>query len=460
LQPRPISPANHFRDLAQRFITKITTFDDLFVSYRKRVADKARLYLFGIARNGIRKNMSQIAHRIPDATPDNLQNFISDSKWSSRAVMDRVAQQVNEQIGDPMDTSYIIDECGIAKKGDKSVGVARQWLGSEGKVDNGQVGVFAALCKNGDASLIDARLYLPQEWIDDPDRCRKAGIPAEFLTFKTKDEIALDMVRHARGTGIDFGWVGADAGYGKGLTFMKELHTMGETFMVDVHSDFYVFLKPIKPYLPVKDEATVGRTPSRYRVDQQSVRIDEWAKRQPQSAWKKIAVRESTKGMLEYEYLTIDCWVWEKDTKNIYRWRLVVRRNPATKSDYKYSLSNSEKSVPLQRLAFMQAQRYWVERTFEDAKGECGMADYEARGWIAWHHHMALVLMAQSFLLDERLLNRDAVPLLSCADVVELLGATLPSKNTSLKEIEAAMEARHRKRQQAIDSAFKCQGAF
>jgi SRSO17 transposase len=216
----------------------------------------------------------------------------------------------------------------------------------------------------------------------------------------------------------------------------------------------------VKPYLPVKEETTVGRTPSRYRVDQHPVRVDNWAKRQPQSAWKKIAVRESTKGVLEYEYLTLDCWIWEKDTMNVYRWRLVVRRNPETKSDYKYSLSNSEKTVPLQRLAYMQAQRYWVERTFEDAKGECGMADYEARGWNAWHHHMALVLLAQSFLLDERILNRDAVPLLSCADVVELLAATLPSKNMSLTEIEAAMEIRHRKRQQAIDSAFKCQGAL
>lgn len=402
--------------------------------------------------------MSQIAHRIPDATPDNLQNFISDSRWSARDVMDRVAEQVNEQIGDPADACFIIDECGIAKKGDKSVGVARQWLGSEGKVDNGQVGVFAALCKNGDASLTDARLYLPHEWTEDPDRCRKAGIPEEFITFKTKDEIALEMVRHARSIGMAFGWVGADAGYGKGLTFMKDLHTMGEKFMVDVHSDFNIFLKPVKPYLPVKVESAVGRAPSRYRVDLQPVRINEWARRQPQSAWKKVAVRESTKGILEYDYLTVDCWIWEKDTKNMYRWRLVVRRNPVSKSDFKYSLSNVGKEMPLQRLAYMQAQRYWIERTFEDAKGECGMADYEARGWIAWHHHMALVLLAQSFLLDERILNRDAVPLLTCSDLVELLGATLPSKNRSLEEIEAAMEARHRKRQQAIDSAFKCQG--
>jgi len=404
--------------------------------------------------------MSQIAHRIPEATPDNLQNFLSDSKWSARAVTDRVALQVNEQIGDPVDACIILDECGMAKKGEMSVGVARQWLGSVGKVDNGQVGVFAALCNDCDASLIDARLYLPQEWVNDPDRCLAAGVPEECIIFKTKDEIALDIVSHARNNGIEFGCVAADAGYGKGLTFMKELNTMKEKFIVDVHSDFTIFHKPVKPYLPAKEEASVGRTPTRYQVNSPSTRIDAWAKRQPKQAWKKIAVRKSTKGIIEYEYLTNDCWVWEKDTETVFRWRMVVRRTPNTKSDYKYSLTNFDNTVPLKRLAFLQCQRYWIERTFEDAKGECGMADYEARGWNAWHHHMSLVLLAQSFLLDERILNREEVPLLSCADVVELLGATLPSKNISLKEIEAAMEERHRKRQLAIDSAYYCQGGL
>ncbi len=443
--------------MGKRFDRKIDSFERLFVSYRKKVGDKARLYLYGISRNGIRKNMSRIAHCIPDASPDNLQNFISDSQWSSRAVIDQVAQQVNDKIGDENDACLIIDESGIAKKGEKSVGVSRQWLGSEGKVDNGQVGVFTALCKGNNASLTDARLYLPREWTDDPKRCQEAGVPREHIVFKTKEQIGLEMVAHAREIGLAFNWVNADAGYGKGLGFMKELHGMGETFMVDIHSDFSVYLKPLKPYLPEKEEGTKGRDYSRYRVDQKPVRVDEWAKRQPGSAWRNVTIRQSTKGMLVYEYLTAYCWIWEKDTGNFYRWHLLVRRNPVTKSDYKYSLCNAEKTVPLSRLAFMQGQRYWVERMFADAKGECGLGDYEARGWKAWHHHMALVLLAQSFLLDERLLNAEEVPLLSCADIVELLSATLPVKNRTLADIEAAMEARHQKRRQAIDSAYKCQ---
>jgi SRSO17 transposase len=402
--------------------------------------------------------MFQMTQRVVDADHDSLQNFISDSKWRARDVIDRVAQQVNEKIGDPNDAALILDESGIAKKGEKSVGVARQWLGSVGKVDNGQVGVFAALCRNGDASLVDARLYLPKEWTEDPERCRNAGVPEDCRTFKTKEEIALGMVSHARESGLQFGVVEADGGYGKGLKFMIALDEMGEMFLVDVHCDTRVFLQQPQPYLPEKAPDTRGRTPTRFVADEKPVRVDALVKRQPQSAWVKQNIREGTKGTVQYEILTRRIWVWDQDTENYYHWHLVVRRDPVTKSDLKYSFSNAAKDVSAGRLARLQAQRYWIERTFEDAKSECGMADYEVRGWDGWHHHMALVLLAQSFMLDERLLNREDVPLLSCADLIELLSATLPSKGSSIDDIATAMEHRHRKRQSAINSAIKCQG--
>jgi len=408
-------------------------------------------------RKGIRKNMFQMSQTVADADNDALQNFISNSKWDSQAVLDQVAEQVNAKIGNIDNAALLIDVSGIAKKGNKSVGVARQWLGSVGKVDNGQVGVFAALCKNTDASLINARLYLPDEWIKDPERCKDAGVPDADIVFKTKDEIASEMVDHARDLEIDFGWVGADAGYGKGLTFMKELHQRGEVFMVDVHSDFYVYLEQPKPYLPLKAENTRGRSPTRFVVDEIPVRIDQWCKSLSKSAWKKITIREGTKGALCYEVTTKSIWVWEQDTDRCYKWIVIVRRDPFTKSDLKYSFCNAASNPGLERLAHMQAQRFWIERTFQDAKSECGMADYEVRGWKAWHHHMALVLLAQSFLLDERILNRNRAPLLSCRDIVELLSAVLPSKIKSIKDIAAAMEMRHQKRQQAIDSAALCQ---
>jgi SRSO17 transposase len=125
------------------------------------------------------------------------------------------------------------------------------------------------------------------EWTDDPDRCRKAGVTKDRLVFKTKDEIALEMVKDAREKGIRFGWVGADAGYGKGLSFMKELNAMGETFMIDVHSDSYLFLEQPHPYLPPKAPDSLCLAPTGYVEDEKPVRLDTWVKRQPNSAWKK-----------------------------------------------------------------------------------------------------------------------------------------------------------------------------
>jgi SRSO17 transposase len=429
----------------------------LFVSYRKKVVDKAISYLFGLTRNGIRKNMSQISEFIVDADSESIQNFISDSKWSAVEVMDSVAQDVDEKIGDENNACLLLDESGFAKKGNKSVGVARQWLGNLGKVDNGQVGVFAALCKDTDVALINGRLYLPEEWINDKERCLDAHVPESEIRMLTKEDIALDMVRHARETGMRFGWVGADAGYGKGLAFLQGLEDMNETFMIDVHSSFHIFARNPKPFLPDHDESQRGRHPSRYKSAQQSVRVDEWVKKQPQSAWQRIKIRKSTKGVLRYDVLNARVWVWEKDAEKVFQWHLVVRRNPGTKSDIKYSLCNADENTTVQRLAYMQAQRFWIERAFEDAKGDCGMADYEVRGWDGWHHHMALVMLAQSFLLDERILNRDTHPLLSTADVVALLTSVIPQKNKTVEQVAEAMKRRHERRMVAMKSAARCQ---
>lgn len=130
-------------------------------------------------------------------------------------------------------------------------GTARQWLGRLGKVDNGQVAVFGALANGRYAMPVDVRLYLPKQWTDDPDRYAKAGIPEEACIFKTKDELALEIVQHARRNAVRFGLVGADAGYGKGPYFCKALDKIGQQFLIDVHSDFHVYpFEDPKPYIP------------------------------------------------------------------------------------------------------------------------------------------------------------------------------------------------------------------
>jgi len=439
--------------VAGRFLTFVQNYSSLFIPYRKDVSDKARHYLCGLMQAGTRKNMERMVEVVPGSDHQAIQQFISDSPWSAREVIDRVAQDADKIIGDEKEAFLLIDETSFAKKGKMSVGVARQWLGRLGKVDNGQVSVFTALCNGNNVTPTDVRLYLPEEWTDDKERCLKAKIPEADIEFKTKEQLALDMVVHARKLGLKFGCVGADAGYGKDLNFSYNLESLNETFLIDIHKDQHIYLNNPKPYVP-KGKGR-GRKPSKLKSDEEPIRVDKWVAQQPENAWSKNVVRHSTKGPLTYEYLHSRIWVWNKKDTKAHKWHLIIRRDSDSHSDYKFSLSNSAATTSLKRLAFMQCQRFWVERTFEDAKSECGMADYQLRGWIGWHHHMAMVMMAMLFMLTERIRNKEQYPLLSCSDIETLLAHFLPRRDTTVNEVINQMHIRHKQRQATIDSAFR-----
>jgi len=176
-------------------------FDDLFRSGNHNVACTAQQYLCGLMQ-AEKRNMERMAEAVPDTDDQVLQNFLTHSSWDHRAVMDRVARKAGTLLGADRDVGLYIDESAFQKKGDKSVGVARQWNGRLGKQDNCQVGVFGALGRGDRVSLIDARLYLPQEWTDDPRRCEHAAVPRAHQVHRTKLELALEIVRHARQSGV------------------------------------------------------------------------------------------------------------------------------------------------------------------------------------------------------------------------------------------------------------------
>jgi SRSO17 transposase len=428
-------------------------FTALFTSYRKDVSEKARQYLCGLVQAGAKKNMERMVEYVPESDHQAIHQFISNSRWEAQAVMDRVALNADSLIGDAANACLLIDESGFAKKGKMSAGVSRQWLGTLGKVDNGQVGVFSVLCNQSDATLINTRLFLPEIWTNDPARCLKAGVPKENIKHKTKEELALELILDARRLGLRYGWIGADAGYGKGLKFPIAIDSLGETFAIDIHKNQPVYINPIAPYIP--GYSGHGRRPSEYQVDQEPIRVDKWVAAQPRGRWHKVAIRESTKGVLTYEVLTSRVWVWEKGDSKAHCWHLVVRRNPETHGDYKYTLSNASQKTSRKRLAYMQGQRFWIERVFENGKGQCGMADYQLRSWVGWHHHMALVMMAMLFMLTERIRNKGDYPLLSCSDIEYLLARFLPKRDTTPEDVIAAMEKRHKQRQAAIDSKYR-----
>jgi len=163
---------------------------------------------------------------VPQSDEQSLQHFISNSPWNDGDVQDQIALEADELLGGHEDSSLMIDESGFQKKGKKSVGVARQWNGRQGKVDNCQVGVFAALVSGDKVQPVDKRLYLPKEWTNDTKRCREAGIPPDKIVFKTKPALALEMVAEARKRGMRFKWVGADGSAG---TFLPSSITRDST---------------------------------------------------------------------------------------------------------------------------------------------------------------------------------------------------------------------------------------
>jgi SRSO17 transposase len=419
------------------------------------VLGQAEEYLRGLAQAG-RRNMERMAEVVPGTDYQRLQNFATNSPWSERAVMRQVAEEADRLLGGEPDSSLLIDESGFVKKGKDSAGVARQWCGRLGKVDNCQVGVFGVLSNGARYALIDVRLYLPKEWIGDPARCERAGIPAAEVVARSKSEHALAIVAQARAQGVRFNWVGVDAGYGKEPAFLRALNAAGEIFVADVHKSQVIYLADPQPRVPEPKDGR-GRPTQRLQAQTTGIRVDAWLARQPAEAWQRLTLRDSTRGELRVEALSQRVWLWDGEETAAHCWHLIVRREIGSRDTIKFTLSNAPAETSLERLAQMQGQRYWVERSFQDAKSDCGMADYQVRKWTGWHHHMAMVMIAMLFMAEERAAQKDSVPLLSCADIIALLKHFLPQAAVTREEIIEQMHVRHDQRAASIESAYRVQ---
>ena len=401
-----------------------------------------------------RKNIERMAEAVPDCNDQSLQNFISYSPWDESALMRQIADDTDAIMGHDPDSCLIIDESGFKKSGKKSVGVARQWLGRYGKVDNGQVGVFMAQNCRDKVTLTDRRLYLPECWTLSKKRMEQAGVPEQRYTHRKKTELAFEMVESARQRGSSHQWIGADGFYGNDPWFLRQLEKMGETFVIDVHADQPVYADAPKLFVP-KRCSNRGRKPSRLKTRQKPIRVSDWVKQQPLDAWTQVAVRNSTKGSLKVWALHGRLWLWDGKEKRAHQWHLIVRRERNSKNKLKYSLSNAPVDTSVERLAFMQSQRFFVERALEDAKSTCGMADYQVRGWTGWHHHMTMVILAMLFMLKIKVQYADTCELISSNDIRELLYHFLPKRAITPEEVLRQMQVRHRKRQNAILHPYK-----
>jgi SRSO17 transposase len=416
---------------------------DMFKTKKHDSSHHARRYLGGLVSGSARKNMSRMdEHLTADDESDyeGMQHFLSASPWDESKVWDFIAGQADHRLGDTPDSCLVIDESAITKKGVKSVGVGRQHNGRLGKQDNCQVGVFSVLNCNTFSAVVGARLFLTKEWIDDPERCQKSGVPKEQIRERTKIDLARELVEQAEEQGLRFACVGVDAFYGRDSTFLEWMDGRSLVYCADIPNNALIF--------ETKPE---GETRPK-EMRKAATRADALAAKYAAGKGVEITVREGENGQVRGEFWTRRVWVWPAEREAPREcWAIVRRMSDGT---LKISLSNAPAGAAMDRLAKWQASRYFVERTFQDAKSHAGMADYEARGWKAWHHHMALVGLAMLFMMQQRLLLAEAAPLLSARDIVDLLDWHLARPRTAAEAL-AAVARRHEVRERQALAAQK-----
>ena len=389
-----------FERVADSFATFHREFAPLFGRTEARA--RSEQYLRGLlVQQTDRRNAENLAAAIAGATPRALQRFLTEATWSDQAVTNRLQAYVGRRLGGALQV-YIVDDTGFAKQGRKSVGVARQYSGTLGKVANCQVGVFLAWASEQGHALVDKALYLPREWTQDRERCRAAGVP-EAIGYRSKAELALALLRQARQGGHwPADWVTADAGYGEVPSFRDALAAEGWRYVVEVPSTLTVFTQAVQTAVPAWSGR--GRQPTREQVKvgepgAQTVAVvaAQWLPTQ----WRTLTVAEGAQGPRTYQFGAVRVWESRDGLPGRESW-LLVRCN-WDGSELKYHLANAPADTPLLRLAQVSALRWPVETEFQTEKGETGLDEYEVRSWHGWHHHITMALLAGAFLLTLQL---------------------------------------------------------
>jgi SRSO17 transposase len=320
-----------------------------------------------------------------------LQKFLGHAPWDHQPLAKVLARQVGEELGEP-DAVLVFDPSAFPKKGTKSVGVARQWCGRLGKVENCQVGVFLAYVSRKEQALVNVRLYLPKEWTQDRDRRKEAGVPKE-IKFRTRHELALEMLDEC-GASLPHAWIAGDDEMGRPSQFREHLRTRGERYLLAVPSNTLIRDLEVEP----PEYSGRGRHPQ-----SPFVRVDRWRAALPETAWTTVEVRDGEKGPLVLEMVTRRVQARTETGGTGPEELLVITRERQADGTYKhdYYLSNAASSTARKELARVAKAAHRIEECLERAKGEAGLADYQVRNWVAWHRHQVLALLAAWFLNRE-----------------------------------------------------------
>jgi SRSO17 transposase len=399
-------------ELVRGLVPRLTLFlgpflQSLLVPEQKQHAVE---YATGLVSGLEHKTGEGIAY-LYDQDRQGIQRFIGQAPWDHRPLLGTLAAQVGEDLGEP-DGVIVFDPSAFPKKGDKSVGVSKQWCGRLGKVENCQVGVYMAYVTRKEHAIVNTRLYLPEEWAKDRRRRREAGVP-QSIQFRTRHQLALEMLEECGGV-LPHTWITGDDEMGRPSGFRLEFRALGERYLFAVPSN--TLIRDIE--VPPPDYSGRGPHPKT-----PFIRVRDWCKKLPEDTWTKIDVRDGEKGPLIVEAVKHRVQARTETGGTGPEEVLFLTRELQADNTYKldYYLSNADADVPLEEFARVAKAAHRVEECFERAKGEAGLGDYQVRNWIAWHHHQTLSLLAAWFLNKEtrRGKNTDSRADVSAATAVD-----------------------------------------
>jgi SRSO17 transposase len=386
----------------------------------------AHRYLQGLVSDHPRKSIEPmaLAHGFPIRS---MQAFIGESPWRTAPLVQRHQQLVAQTLGQD-DAVILVDESSLPKQGQHSAAVAPQYCGALGKLANCQVGVYLGYASRKGYTLLAGQLFVPECWFaDDHATVRdEVGIPAD-LAFKTKPELAVDLVRDVLTRKVvPARWLAADALYGDSPAFRDAIAALGLWYFTDVACSTLIWRR--HPALIVPPWSGKGRKPTKMRLKTASnrpYRVDEVLRRLPKSAWVRGIVKEGSKGPIVCDFAFVRVTEARQGLPGPRVW-LVLRRNVADPSVVKFCFSNAPETIASLELVRISGMRWPVELTFTEGKTELGMDQYETRSWIGWQHHMTLVMLAHHFLVWVRVRWTDRAPALTLAQVRLLLMSVIP----------------------------------
>jgi len=397
------------------FTNELRGFHQQFADCFHRSESREHFFNFMAGQFGEieRKSIEPIALSIKDGNVRAMQRFVSVAPWDDDKIEFKYRSLVNDDLGSP-DGALIFDESGFVKKGEDSIGVARQYCGTVGKVDNCQVGVFAGYVSDNGYSLVDKRIFIPEHWFSDEWalRRKKCDLPKD-VTFRTKPQLAVDMLQSIVSEGVlPFKYVLADSLYGMSPEFIENVESLtGVTYFVSIPKKLQCWLK--KPMTIEKRYRWGGKDKTKVVLADTAsapVSVGELAQNINDYFWYRRKVSEGTKGPIVYEFTRRQIILSVSGLPDKTVW-LLIRRTLGDNPEYSYFISNAPGSWRLKKLIWLSGLRWAIEQCFEETKSELGMDHYEVRKYKGWQHHMLTCMLAHFFLwhLKIRLGKKSAI---------------------------------------------------